>query len=90
MNQKMVMGRVNVIQTRHVIGRKPCRPRSLFFRARSSQGALVLSPRGDLRAVMTIETVPAEQPGTVVDELFIGVNGGDGVCGTSPLRAKSF
>jgi hypothetical protein len=70
----------------------PCRPRSLFFRARSSsQGVLLaLSPRGDLRAVMTNEAVPAEQPGTVVDELFIRVNGGDGVCGTSPFRAKSF
>jgi hypothetical protein len=50
---------------------------------------LALSPRGDLRAVMTNEAVPAEQPGTVVDE-FIRVNGGDGVCGTSLLRAKSF
>ncbi len=68
----------------------PCRPRSLFFRARSSQGASRVVPRGDLRAVMTNETVPAERPGTVVDELFIRVNGGDGVCGTNPLRAKSF
>src|SRR6266850_2801576 len=49
----------------------PRGPRSLFFRASSCPGARRVLTRGDLRAVMTSETVPVEQPGTLVDELRI-------------------
>ena len=47
--------------------------------------------RGDLRTVMTSETVPVEQPGTVVDELRDQrSNGGDAVCRTRAVRVRSF
>ena len=46
-----------------------CGPRSLFSRASSAVGAPRVRTRDDLRTVMTTETVPVEQPGTVVDEL---------------------
>jgi hypothetical protein len=49
----------------------PCRPRSLFFRASSSPSVRLCAHRGDLRTVMTSETVPVEQPGALVDELRI-------------------
>ena len=46
---------------------------------------------GDLRTVMTIATVPVEQPGTVVDELWDQrSNGGDAVCRTRAVRVRSF
>jgi len=46
---------------------------------------------GDLRTVMTIATVPVEQPGTVVDEFRDQrSNVGDAVCRTKALRVKSF
>ena len=48
----------------------PRGPRSLFFRALVLGASRVLT-RGDLRTVMTSETVPVEQPGALVDELWI-------------------
>ena len=49
----------------------PRGPRSLFFRVSSCPGARRVLTRGDLRAVMTSDTVPVEQRGTLVDELRI-------------------
>ena len=70
MNRKVVMGRTKgVSDSARDRSENPRRPRSLFFRASSSQGApRVLTP-DDLRAVMTSETAPIEQPGALVDEL---------------------
>src|SRR5882724_2370630 len=48
----------------------PRGPRSLFFRALVLGASRVLA-RGDLRTVMTSETVPVEEPGALVDELWI-------------------
>jgi len=48
----------------------PRGPRSLFFRAIVLGASRVLT-RGDLRAVMTSETVPVEHLGALVDEFRI-------------------
>jgi hypothetical protein len=80
MNRKVVMAPgQSVSNSARDRSANPCGPRSLFFRASSSLGAPRVLTRGDLRTVMTIETVPVEQPGTVVDELRDQrSNGGDG------------
>jgi hypothetical protein len=70
MNRKVVMGRnKSVSDSARDRSANPRGPRSLFFRASSCLGARRVRIRADLRTVMTIETVPAERPGTVVDEM---------------------